>query len=360
VNGNYYGPDGKKLPYSADGKRLPTISEYASLLSPIMANEGIKIHPIGMITGDSEDLYPVQIETDKFALMPGPEFSPWLYRGQNGFHDNCKASIYRNNDYASYILSEIKLCECRKLLLNHPIVHLLFGMTIQDNLLAIDFESLAQHYGLSTDMLDFTRSRDIAMFFATCSLNRTTNQYEPILDETTEAAIYMLDVKTIINSGDQFSIIGFQPLLRPCRQKAFSVRQKPSDNLNLKTYITYEKIRIDKTQSEKYYEMFEGGNALFPDEVIGDKIRILRDSKEIDMEVVEFLFAQNLFPEDIKNEQELRQLLGNQQITISDKGSELSFSQSEVSLIEKDWQIIQQDYLPRIKTRLCCDSAQSD
>ena len=327
---------------------------------PLMASEDIKIHPLGMMAGNAEDLHPVEIETNKFGLMPGLEFSPWLYRGQNGFYENCKASIYRNSDYATYILDEIKLWECRKLLFEHPVVQLLFEMTIQDNHLAIDFESLAQHYGLSTEMLDFSRSRDIAMFFATCRPNRTTNQFVPILDETTEAVIYTLDVREIVNSHDQFSVIGFQPLLRPCRQKAFSVRQKPSDNLNLKPYITYDRIRINKAESKKYYEMFEGGRALFPDELIGDKTRILRDSKEIDTEVVDILFAKNIFPEDIKNEQELRQLLRNQQINIADKRCELSFSQSEVSLIEKDWQIIQQDYLPRIKPRLCCDSAQSD
>lgn len=72
------------------------------------------------------------------------------------------------------------------------------------------------------------------------------------------------------------------------------------------------------------------------------------------------MFARNMFPDNIKNEQDLRELLRRQRIEISDKTSELSFSQSEVGLIEKDWRIIQQELLPRIKIRLCADPLRNE
>jgi len=196
------------------------------------------------------------------------------------------------------------------------------------------------------------------MFFACCRKNDVTDQYEPILDETSEAVIYTLDIKKMIDNKEELNIIGFQPLVRPYKQKAFSIRQNFNDNLNSKNYTSYEKIRMNKAESIKYYEMFEGGERLFPKDIVGEKVYILKESKEIDGEVVEYMFKRNIFPRNIKNETDLINLLKNKQIRISDKNSELSFTQNEISAIGKNWIEIEKDFLPRIKYRLCADPYQ--
>jgi len=337
-----------------------TLDEYASTLLPININDDdIKINQFGLVTGDMDDYFAVLVEGNKVRLMPGPEFGPRLYRGQNCFYDNCKASIFRNKEYAKYILNKIKLFEFIKLISSNPIVKKMQNFRIMEHNLSIDFEGLAQHYELYTDMLDFTRSRDIAMFFALCRKNDVTNQYEPILDETAEAVVYTLDINKMINNKEGLNIIGFQPLVRPYKQKAFSIRQNINDNLNLKDYISYENIRINKAQSKKYCEMFEGGARLFPKDIVDEKAYILKTSKEIDNKVVEHMFRRNMFPDNIKNEIDLIRLLKNDKINIFDKITELSFTPNEISVIEKSWLEIEKDFMPKIKRRLCADHYQS-
>jgi len=76
--------------------------------------------------------------------------------------------------------------------------------------------------------------------------------------------IYSLDIKKMIDSVETINIIGMQPLLRPYKQKACSILLMTGSNLNSKPYITYTKIKVDKKEAIRYYEMFEGGKKLFP------------------------------------------------------------------------------------------------
>lgn len=339
-----------------EGKELPDLDEYASMFLPsIIEDDTCKINNLGCISGDIEDYFAVLMKNGKFRLMPGPEFGPRLYRGQNFYYPNCNAAIYRNKHYPKYVLSKIKLFEFIKLICSGPVVRLMDNFKILKHAFSMDFEGLAQHYELDTEMLDFTRSKDIAMFFALCAKNEKTNRYEPILDETKEAVIYTLDIKKMIDNGEIVNIIGMQPLLRPYKQKAFSISLKINDNLNFKPYITCTRIKVDKDESTKYYEMFDGGKALFPSEVVSDKAYDIKKSKVIDKEVVDFMFRRKIFSEGINNEMDLMRLLNGEDIEIIDKTAELLFSQDETELIINNWGEIKKDFMRKIKMRLVSD-----
>jgi len=307
------------------------------------------------MTDDKDDYTVIRVGDGKFRLMPGPEFNPRLYRGQNRYYPDCKPSAYRNKRYPTYILNKIKLFEFIKLISSSPVVELMRNLKIMEHSFSMDFHGLAQHYELETEMLDFTRSRDIAMFFALCAKNEITNCYEPILDETREAVIYSLDIKKMIDSGEMVNIIGMQPLSRPYKQKACSILLTARDNLNIKPYITYSKIKIDKKEAIRYYEMFEGGKALFPEEIVNSKAHEIKKSKVIDKEVVDFLFRKNIFPKNVNNEKDLMQLLNGENIQITDKTAELSFSQNEASSIINCWREIEKVLMARIRVRSVAD-----
>ena len=343
---------------SNEGKRLPTLDNYANLLLPMNISEDeIKINPLGAMTEDKDDYLVVQIGNGKFRLMPGPEFSPRLYRGQSCNPPICKASLYRTNQYSKYILNNIKLYEFYKLICLDPAVKYMSNLKILEQSFSVDFEGLAQHYELSTGMLDFSRSKDIAMFFAFCTKNMETNCYEPIWDETRDAVIYTLDIKKMFDSGEKFNVIGMQPLLRPYRQKALSIRQGGNDNLNTKAYIEKNVIKIDRVQSMKYFEMFDGGAKLFPlNDIVYRKACEIKESNEIDKEVVEHMLSHGKFPMKITNETDLIHLLKNENISIGDKTKELSFSQEEISLMGSNWLKIEDELMSKIKMRLWSDS----
>lgn len=79
------------------GKHIPTIEHYAaSLLPSEIEDDHCWINQYGCVTSeDTESLLVVQIDGKHFSLLPGPEFSPRLYRGQPNFYEECLPSLFR-------------------------------------------------------------------------------------------------------------------------------------------------------------------------------------------------------------------------------------------------------------------------
>lgn len=86
----------------SQGKRLPTLEEYACNLLPSdfgVDSDNARINQFGAVTdANPESVDVVQISPRHFRFMPGPEFCPRLYRGQNGYYEPCIPSLYRNQE----------------------------------------------------------------------------------------------------------------------------------------------------------------------------------------------------------------------------------------------------------------------
>lgn len=79
------------------GKRLISVMEYAHMLMPMsFPNDDSWINRYGMVSKLVIDLLiPVVTSVGQYRFMPGPEFSPRLYRGQNQLFEKCAPSIFR-------------------------------------------------------------------------------------------------------------------------------------------------------------------------------------------------------------------------------------------------------------------------
>jgi hypothetical protein len=169
---------------NSKGKRLPTIDEYAHLLNKQGCPDGLFINDIGAISNDPDCFTAVKTNENYFKLVPGHEFSPRLYRGQNKFYDPCYSSKFRPySSKAEQIADAIRKEEFSLLIKENPILIDLKRRKIKDLHFQTDFEGLAQHYGFRTSYLDTSRSRDIAMFFATCTYDVERDIYEPIINQ---------------------------------------------------------------------------------------------------------------------------------------------------------------------------------
>jgi hypothetical protein len=98
------------------------------------------------------------------------------------------------------------------------------------------------------------------------------------------------------------------------------------------------------------------GRALFPKEIVSDKINKLRESRYVDREIIDGMFRHNKFPSYIKNENDLRKRLSYLGITIKDKTDELLFSDLERAKMAKQWPGMAVELDSRIKRRCCHDS----
>ena len=101
--------------------------------------------------------------------------------------------------------------------------------------LYVDYEGVAQHYGLNTEVLDFTSDIDIALFFAICPYDRATDSYRlPDKDASHTGIIYVINPmfynprnfgsNEVCIFEDDLKPIGLQPFERPAVQRGYGVR----------------------------------------------------------------------------------------------------------------------------------------
>jgi hypothetical protein len=316
-------------------------------------DDHVWINEIGCVASKDDDaLCVVQIDGKHFSLLPGPEFSPRLYRGQTVFYDRCIPALFRDPvTQIGYLTALLKKYEFYKAMAEHPIVRHLQGWRIDEKHFKIDMEGLSAHYEFATTMIDVTRSRDVAMFFALCEKNRT-GRYEPIIDESREVVLYTMNLKSLLeNSNPDLHVIGFQALPRPDAQKAYSLWVGHKQNLNECPFASYEMLRVDHKESEKYFDMFEGGAKLFPNDPADRMAWEIKQSSEIDREVLEVAFERHWIPKVWKNAAEVAELLRGFGYVVQDK--QLEFSDEAKRAIVEEWNSNPPLPAKRVNAALC-------
>ncbi len=103
---------------------------------------------------------------------------PYYFRGQNQDYGNCNSTLSRklkeeSNDlelFKAYLRQAQLYIELQKL------KSVLDWKKINAKILPI---TLAQHFGMATDIVDITNSLSVALFFATC-IHIENNRFRPI------------------------------------------------------------------------------------------------------------------------------------------------------------------------------------
>lgn len=282
------------------GKRLPTIDEFASLLASMESSEDdIWINPFGAVTETNSDLLvAIQTSDQHFRFMPGPEFSPRLYRGETAFHNPCVPSVFRDGIRPIDRCFAIgKWIELSALMDHHPATHDLKACRIGDLSFDLNIEAIAQHYGFRTRLMDFSRSKDVAMFFATCQYDAVTESYAPMRKGT--AVLYTVDLKGLIDHRKcdaSFLPLGLEPLPRPEAQRALAVRLNPGESLNDMPWVSRQELEVTPELSQRYFDMFDGGAKLFPSNSFDEHVKNIRQSNLLPLEALAFGMDNELIP----------------------------------------------------------------
>lgn len=322
------------------------------------APDHLNIHPSELVS-ESADInlwMPVEIENGKWATMPGPEFCSRLYRGQNARYVPCVASIFRHPSVTEYLTRITKLTEFCVICDRHPGVVEVKDWTIADCKASFDGESQSQHYELPTTLLDFSRSREVAEFFARCRLVSGEDRvWEPVPASEFSAVLYTVDLALLLGdekTATQFGLTGPSPFLRPHRQKAVGLYLR-GDCLSKQPYVVEQVLDYSASRANELLELFDGGRALFPDDVMGRIAQRIKASRDIAREA---LIAARIH---IKAEKPL-ELLEKDLIalgyTVSDRGPLIT--EGEFNQMEMDWTQVRNEYLRDMRIRPCSDHIQ--
>lgn len=225
----------------------------------------------------------INISDEHFVLFPD-DFQINFYRGQNNYYDPCYSAIFRDNlsELLTFI-ERLRLCEFMLLIEKHPIVIFFNSYDFCGKKLLINKLGLAQHYGIKTELIDFTSDPLIAAFFAVTKYNEIKDKYEPIINSNIIGVFYVYNGDTFHSLEDhnkgkkypdfRFNAIGLQPLPRPGNQLAYSYKLLNGDCLNKISFLQKNYFKHDWQSALKIYDLFEGGNILFPCDIMHIKTK---------------------------------------------------------------------------------------
>lgn len=222
----------------------------------------------------------VRNKDGRYILLPTTIDHSFVFRGQTDFYDECLPTLYRKKDISEEeeMIERLRCCEFELYLRQLPQV-----AAFEQRRFNIDFLGLAQHYGLKTDVIDFTNSLDVALFFAMCNMNKDGKTFYPQQEEKEYIGyIYVLSTmefghgpNNIKNLFDgRLSAIGMQPFYRPGNQRGFGLHLKKGESF---TGLLYS-FSYTKADSEQIYQHFHDGNALWHEDEISRVAREIRDS----------------------------------------------------------------------------------
>lgn len=208
---------------------------------------------------------------DELCAVPMP-MQP-LYRGQNRYYEKCEPTLYRRQWTPEELFErDIQLADFKYILNEHP--------EIKDRIKAgikINYEGLAQHYGIPTDILDFTNSPLVAAFFATTRYDALKDTYSPILHLISKGVIYFNPMGGLLESNASNSSctlpIGMEALHRPGEQRAYGRKMKRNEDLN--TNDEYIKFFFwqNPRSSLRIWERCGGQLLLFPYDPMTEKVK---------------------------------------------------------------------------------------
>jgi hypothetical protein len=253
--------------------------EYASMLMQTKAPiDHVWISNTGAVTGAPDDWFAVRFTAETgdeyWGLMPGPEFSPRLYRGQNRRYERTVASLFRLANETDWLVASIRLVEFGERVFRHPGTAAISGMEILGLKGRVDWIAQGQHYGLPTEYLDVTRSRDVGEFFARCCPTVDTDPTQPweVLPRVGyDAVLYTIDVKKLVTGSESEIVVpmGPSPLLRPNRQAAAGLRLKGTDLRSIPA-VTEEPLPYSRDRAEVLLHRFDEGAILFPKDAMSE------------------------------------------------------------------------------------------
>jgi len=289
---------------------------------------------------------------DSYCIIyPPPELTETVYRGQTKFYSNCFSSIHRGAPTALEVFIErLKAVEFELLIKKHPFVKGFANEKIENHLIRIDYEGLAQHYELKTELIDLTSDPYVAGFFATCRYNREKGEYAPVEEKDTIGVIYgydfMLDYPS--NKDKQYSHgIGLQPLPRPETQKAFSYRLRKGERFNKMNRVSIFKFYHQPSVSNTFYDMFQGGKSLFPDDLIASKAAEIRSAQVFSNPAFVLAFSRYW---NNNNADSLRNKINGMKIDIV-ADEVINFTEKEMARLQEEWPRVRTEFRSKFKFR---------
>lgn len=277
----------------------------------------------------------------KICLVPCGLSSNNYYRGEREYHAMCKPSLYRKHmTEAKQFVERVKYEELSLLMDNFPLVKYyregigfeLSDGTIKRYELSIDKMALAQHYGICTELMDFTADKFVAAFFA-CTIYNEDGTYSINDKEGGDGCFYHYIDKDVHAVMPQLRSVGLQPFSRPGEQAGYVLSMKSDENLNDLLVSAIHFVHNRKV-AEFIFNYTNRSKKLFPKNVLDDKATYIKNSNVFSKKAYEM--AKNEFYPN-ESDEVLMGYLRDENKSLCETPI-VAFSSQEIDSFHKEWE----------------------
>lgn len=265
------------------------------------------------------------------------------FRGQQHYYPTCLSSYDRINNERDKIVADLQASEFEILLKSHPVIQFISSYPVNSPvgpvLLNIDFEGLAQHYGISTKVLDFSNDLATSAFFAVTVYDRQTDQYTPYvpsdsapLDNLYGILYYCEDVQ--YEDSLCFRPLGMHYFNRPGAQSGFAFDPKKERNLNNIPFIKRIFFRHVADVSRMIFNSQAKGKMLFPEDSLCGKAQRIIEKKDVCSAAAFQLWCEK--NSNVRTHDQAMKLLQENSIHVVDEPL-VSFDHDEIDKDYKEW-----------------------
>lgn len=236
----------------------------------------------------------------------------FFYRGEKAYYGSSKASLHRivpknkRDRFIYYFIENMKIAEFNIFLNKLNIIQ-------NWKMSSVNYDALAQHYGLKTDFLDITNNFDIALFFACCKYDEFEKKWKPLSQSDIQkqenstidpryGVIYKgkaLSEDFLYGFGNQNAYnpvlpVGFQPLMRCHLQHAYTMKMNEEDDLYQDPRFEILIFEQSPELSNKIFQDMKQGEYIYPRYEIGlldNQICKIKNTKIFSREALENVYS---------------------------------------------------------------------
>lgn len=263
-------------------KNHPTITELAAFLKAADPPDHTSQIEFEYVQGESG-----------IRILSATDGMAFLYRGQNQRWQPCLAQVWRKGQPSedprlNHVYSRARSAEFELLLDKHPMIQFARGKDVE-----LDFDALAQHYGIPTFWLDLTSSIDVACFFAVAKFCPSGE-----ITACTEGAgvLYRVDRHRVMNSQRYFKSISHSPASRPGRQHGWSLGTNRDVDFDQAPFVEAFEFAHSRTEADALIDAY--AERLLPRDSLHDVATMLNSCPIVTMHGIKAALRRDKCPDE--------------------------------------------------------------